>query len=608
MTAPSFTSLVDVYEDACTRFAHRDALGTKRDGEWTWASYAHLRALVDECRGGLAQLGVAPGDRVAIVAANRLEWAVACYATYGLEAVFVPMYEAQLRKEWTHILKDSGARVCIASTPSIHETVRAIASELPGLEHVIGLELPAEHEQSFRHLLGAGADHPIEPRHPTAEAIAGFIYTSGTTGMPKGVVLSHGNLVSNLMAMREVFPLEPTDRSLAFLPWAHSFGQVAELHYGLSQGISIALNDELPHLLDNLAEVHPTILVAVPRVFNKIYDSVSQQIAHKPAVIRKLFADGLKTAALHRDGKKGSWLRELELSLDDKLIFSKVREKFGGKLKFVISASAALSKEVAEFVDALGIDVYEGYGLTETSPAVTINTPGHRKIGSVGRVIPGVRVEIDRDVTGDPIDGEIVVYGPNVMQGYHERPEETRAALTPDGGLRTGDLGHLDEDGYLYITGRIKEQYKLENGKYVMPAPVEEHLKLSPYIANVMLHGANRPYNVAVVVPEKKMLEEWAANEKIDLAGAGAKARMQSLLHSEIETRGAELRRYELPKRFVIADEDFTTDNGLLTPTLKLKRRAVLDRYGADLEALYRGGDAVEAAIDSEEQALLTKG
>jgi long-chain acyl-CoA synthetase len=593
--AREIRTLVDVYEDACDRFADRDAFGTKRGGAWEWTTYDELRKLIDRCRGGLAALRVEPGDRVAIISDNRLEWAIVAYATYGLEAVVVPMYEVQIAREWRHILEDSGAKVAFTSTPEIYETISEMAPGLPALEHIVCFDLPAEDSSSFAHLLEQGERSPLSPRIPQPDAVAGFIYTSGTTGMPKGVVLTHDNFVSNLMATREVFPLEPGEVSLAFLPWAHSFGQTAELHYGLSQGLSIAINDSIAHLVDNLAEVKPTVLLAVPRIFNRIYDKVLSQVAEEPKLVQRMFSDGLQAAAKHRRGEKDSWLHELELKIDDRLIFSKVRQRFGGRLKFVISASAALSREVAEFIDALGIEVYEGYGLSETSPVVSVNPPGAMRIGSVGKVIPGVRVEIDESYGESPGEGELIVYGPNVMKGYHDLPDKTAEAFTEDGGFRTGDIGRFDEDGYLYITGRIKEQYKLQTGKYVMPAPVEEQLKLSPYISNLMLYGDAKPYNVAVVVPDRDAIDDWADENDVEIDDITTNPKVRDLLMSELEARGAELRPYELPKRILVTDEDFTPENGLLTPTMKLKRRAVVDRYGKQLEALYRAEAPVSA-------------
>ncbi|MBK7976567.1 MAG: AMP-binding protein [Deltaproteobacteria bacterium] len=272
-------------------------------------------------------------------------------------------------------------------------------------------------------------------------------------------------------------------------------------------------------------------------------------------------------------------------------MFRKVRARFGGRLEYVLSASAALSKEVAEFVDALGLRVYEGYGLTETSPMVTANTRDARRLGSVGKVIPGVRVAIDTSLGDAPGQGEIVVYGPNVTQGYYRRPEENEKVLTADGGLRTGDLGYFDADGFLYVTGRIKEQYKLSNGKYVMPGPLEEELKLSPYIANVMLHGANRPYNVALVVIDEPAVREWLSQQGGELDDLTSDPRVERLIDDEVRRAASSFRGFEVPRRVLLVREDFTTENDLLTPTLKLKRRNVEKRHGAALDELY-GGDA----------------
>jgi long-chain acyl-CoA synthetase len=270
------------------------------------------------------------------------------------------------------------------------------------------------------------------------------------------------------------------------------------------------------------------------------------------------------------------------------MVFHKIRDRFGGRLKYVFSGSATLNRDVAEFIDALGITVYEGYGLTETSPIVTTNSPRGRKFGSVGRVLPGVRVEIDTTVTGDVREGEIVVHGPNVMLGYHHRPEENAQAMTPDGGLRTGDLGYLDADGYLFISGRIKEQYKLENGKYVMPSVLEEVLKLSPYIANIMLYGDGRPFNIALVVPSPPAVSGWAKEQGFELADdLTADPRVRTLIAGELERLAIDFRGFERPRDFLLLKEDFTTDNGLLTPTLKLKRREVVARLGAQIDALY---------------------
>jgi long-chain acyl-CoA synthetase len=582
-----FENLVELCERSCREFAGQQLFGVKQATGWSWITYAEFGELVDAFRGGLASLGVGRGDVVAIIADNCVEWAVACYATYGLGASYVPMYEAQLAKEWHFILEDCGAKVAIGATGAIVETLRGMQPELPALRHVIGLELPASDDHSYAALVAAGRQRPVPAVFPSSEDVAGLIYTSGTTGMPKGVILSHGNITSNVNAMHAVFEFSTDDRSLAFLPWAHSFGQTCELHCLLSMGCSMAINDDVKNLVANLAEVKPTVLYAVPRVFNRLYDGVNAQIADKPGIIQWLFKHGIDAAKRKAKGETSGPLDAVLLTLADRLIFSTVRQRFGGRLKYAISGSAALSPEVAAFIDALGITVYEGYGLTETSPIATANYPGHRKMGSVGRAIPGVSIQIDRSVTDDPVNGEIIIRGPNVMQGYHHRPEENAAVLMEDHSFRSGDMGHLDSDGYLFITGRIKEQYKLENGKYVVPSPLEEKLKLSPFIANVMIYGANKPHNVALVIPDADAVRGWASKQGVAMQDLARDEQVRQLIRDEIEVLSKELKGYERVQNFIVALEDFTTDNGMLTPTLKLKRRAVLERYGTQLDDLY---------------------
>lgn len=586
----TFTNLVELYERACKDFAQRDVFATKHEDHWHWITYAEFGELVDDFRSGLASLGVGPGDRVAIVANNCVEWAVAAYATYGLRAAFVPMYEAQAADEWIFILKDCAARIVIGSKPAIYQTLVGRKSEVPSLEHVIGIELPEEDSHAFANVSARGKSTRVPAMRPAPGEIAGFIYTSGTTGLPKGVVLTHKNFCTNVNDATAVFPIGPEDRALAFLYWAHAFGQTAELHEFIACGVSMAINDDVLHLVANLVDVKPTVLVAVPRIFNRIYEGINKQMAERPAPIRSLFHAGIKAATKRGRGERLGLGEAAALKLADSLIFRKVRARLGGRLRFCVSGSAALSQEVAEFVSALGIEVYEGYGLSETSPVVSCNIPGAKRIGSVGKPFPSVRVVIDRDATGDALNGEIIVYGDNVMQGYHNRPEENAQTFTADGGLRTGDMGHLDADGYLFITGRIKEQYKLENGKYTVPSPLEEVLKLSPYITNVMLYGENKPFNVAVVVPDLPSLEKWAKLRHRPLGDASRDPEVLKLLQSELDRYSEHFKGYERPKKLFVTLEDFSIENGILTPSLKIKRREVVKRYGRDLEALYAKG------------------
>jgi long-chain acyl-CoA synthetase len=599
-TMSHFDSLVEMAEDSMQRFARRPFLGERRSGTWNWTSYAELDKLVAEVRGGLASLGVHAGDRVAIVSRNSVAWAAAAYATYGLGAAFVPMYEPQRPADWEFILRDCGAVAVFGRSPEIIAALDEMRPRLPALRHVIPIE-GTDDPRSLDAMRRLGRAKPVDATHPDPDSVAGLVYTSGTTGKPKGVMLTHRNLASNVAAATAVFPVEATDRSVSFLPWAHVYGQVVELHILMSVGASTAFNDNIDRLIEDLAEVRPTILVAVPRIFNKIHASVRAQIASRPRVIRALFRAGLAASTRKRRGLRLSLGERLVRWLADRLAFAKIRARFGGRLRYAISASATLSPEVGEFIDALGIDVYEGYGLTETSPVVATNRPGARKLGSVGRAIPGVAIRIDEtrgEVAGQ---GEIIVYGPNVMKGYHARPDEDAHAFTADGGLHTGDLGYVDTDGFLFITGRIKEQYKLENGKYVMPTPLEEQLALSPYIINVMLYGEARPYNVALVVIDEDKVRAWATEQGIPANGDVAHLpTVHDLIATELARLSVGFRSYERPRAFTLTAEPFTIANGMLTPTLKLKRRAVQARYGAALTALY---EPEPAAVIAEPKA-----
>lgn len=583
-----FHDLVELGEESCRTFGDLPLFGTRRATGWEWITYREFQGMVDAFRGGLASLGVGAGDRVAIVSRNRVEWAVAAYATYGLGATFVPMYEAQRSEEWAFILADAGAKVVIGSTQPVVTALLELKPRIRGLAHVVGIDHTPEGAASYDALISRGRAEPVPSTHPAGDAVAGFIYTSGTTGKPKGVMLTHDNLTSNVAAGTSVFPMSSDDRTVSFLPWAHVYGQVVELHVLVSVGASTAFNTDTTKLVEEIGDVRPTMLVAVPRIWNRIYGGVSRQMEGEPGFVRALFKNGIAAAKRRRRGEHLGPLESVGLALADRVLFARVRKKLGGRLKYALSASAALSLEVAEFVDALGIDVYEGYGLSETSPIVSANTPDARKLGSVGRPIPGVTVVIDTAVGDEPGRGEILVYGPNVMKGYHARPEENAAALMPDGGFRTGDIGYLDDDGFLWVTGRIKEQYKLENGKYVMPAPLEEVLGLSPYFTSVMLYGDGKPYNVAVVVLAEASVRAWAAANHVELeADVTEDPRVRALAAAEIERLSESFRGYEKPRGFILTKEDFTIEGGLLTPTLKLKRRVALEKYKARLDALY---------------------
>jgi long-chain acyl-CoA synthetase len=590
-------NLVGLLEESVRLHGPSELFVEKKDGRWTPLTYAGLATQCDELRAGLARIGVKRGDRVGIISGNRSEWAAVAYATYGLGAILVPMYETQLAKDWAFIARDAGVAVLVVSTAAIAAQIASHAAQLPALTALVLLDgsaapPPQLRHESFASLRALGKTAPVPALQPAPSDTACLMYTSGTTGDPKGVELSHDNVVSNVLGLRAVIPLERHHRTLSFLPWAHALGHTVELHMLIACGASTGIAESVEQLVANFTEVRPTVLVAVPRVFQKIYAGVEKLMAGKPAPLRWLYRSGLRLAQARRRGEALGLADRLVLALCDRLVFHKIRARFGGRLHFAVSGAAALAREVAEFVEALGIDVYEGYGLTETSPVVSANVPGCKRLGSVGRPIPGVRVTIDPAASAQADDrardGEIVVYGPNVMVGYYNRPEESRAMLAADGGLRTGDLGYLDGDGFLFITGRIKELYKLANGKYVAPAPLEERLKLSPLIANVMIHGHNRPCNVALVVPELGNGRAIVGDAAADLAALAASPLLRQRVTAEIERLSVGWKGYEKIRAVALLSEDFTLEAGFLTPSLKLKRRAVLARFEARLEQLYR--------------------
>jgi long-chain acyl-CoA synthetase len=583
---PRYTNLVAMFLQATEKFADQPLFGTRASEGWRWTSYRQFRSLVDAARAGLHALGVQRGDRVAVISNNRLEWAVCAYGTYTLGAVYVPMYEAQLDKDWEFILRDSGAKLCLVASEVVRKRVEALRATLPDLQRVIELG-SADYQQ-----LLARPDAPtVASTTPDDADVATLIYTSGTTGAPKGVRLTQRNLAANVSALLDVAPVRHGDRSLAFLPWAHVFGGCIELNTLMAVGGSLAICDNTDKLLGYLPEVKPTILLSVPRIWNRIYDGVQKQIAGRPKLIQAVFAAAMSAKSKRKHGQALSLGERLALPLGERLIFAKIAQRFGGELRFAVSGAAALAPEVAEFIDNLGIQVYEGYGMTESSGSTTANYPGSAKLGTVGRPVPGVEIKLDKQVPGAQGDeGEILIYGTGVMAGYHNQPEATKHSITEDGGLRSGDLGRIDSDGFLVITGRVKELYKLQNGKYVAPAPLEEKLQLSPFIAQCVVYGADQRYNVALIVPDMTALQAWAqANGVPTEQGALlADPRTRALFRKEIDEQSHDFKGYEQIRDFALSAEELTPANDMLTPTLKLKRRNVMTRYQDRLLELYR--------------------
>jgi long-chain acyl-CoA synthetase len=597
--SPHADNLVDLARASVARFATRPLFGERRNGAWRWMTYREWQGRVDAVRAALAGLGVGPGDRVAIASRNSADWAAAAYATYGLRATFVPMYEAQRPEDWELILRDCEASVVLGRTAAIAESLAAMRPRLPALRHVITIEGTASDAWSLPALIRRGPSAPFAAAVPDPEDLAALIYTPGTTGLPKGVMLTHANLTSNVVAALAAFPVVPGDRTLSLVPWAHVHGQVCELHVVIAAGASAALGTDAGRVLEALREVRPTLLVAVPRILDRLYFAVRAQIAQWPPASRGVFERGVSASQRSRRGER-LVLRERIACWRARFRFAAIRRTLGGRLRCAISGGAMLAREVGELFDGLGIAVYEGYGLTEASPIVTMNRPGRRRIGSAGRPIANVAVEIDETRGDGSGNGEIVVHGPNVMRGYHARHHDTVRAFTADGGLRTGDLGYLDDAGYLHIAGRIKEQYELENGKRVMPGPLEERLAVSPFIRHVVLHGAGRPYNVALVAIDEARVRAWGAQEAFVLGDDLTQdERVRELVQDELDRCSRDFRCHERPIDCALTTAALTVENGLLTPTLAIRRRAVEARFAGVLDAMYgwRIGAAHAAAV-----------
>jgi long-chain acyl-CoA synthetase len=587
-------NLVEFLENSVAEHPDRPLFGTKNTrGDYEWMTYREIGRKVDDLRAGLAGLGIGRGDAVGIIANNRTEWAIAAYATYGLGARFVPMYESELPRIWQYIVKDSGLKALFVSKPEIIEKVKDFPRQIQTLKHLILIE--GSGSGSMTDLEAEGRANPVQSIHPQADEIAGLIYTSGTTGEPKGVLLSHGNCTSNSMAGVKMFPeLTGEDVSLSILPWAHSYGQTAELNAMIYIGGAIGFIESVKTVVQDMALVRPTWLIAVPRVFNRIYNGLWEKMNGEGGIARMLFVMGVeagkKRRALAAEGRS-DFLSDLKFKIADRIVFAKIRQKMGGRLKGAMSGSAAMNVEIARFFFDVGIPIYDCYGMTETSPASIMNSSLAYRLGSVGRVIDKVKIVIDSSVVEEEAkDGEIIVYGPNVMKGYHNKPDQTREVMTPDGGVRTGDRGRIDGDGYVYITGRIKEQFKLENGKFVFPAVIEEEISLVPWVQNVLIYGENRPFTIALVVPDFPMLERYAEKQKLlpDIQGLVANPNVQAMITGEIlKVLRNRFSHYEIPRKFLYLTGGFTSENEMLTQTMKLKRRVILDNFQDRIEALY---------------------
>jgi long-chain acyl-CoA synthetase len=586
-------NVVEILEQSVSKFPKRPFLGTKnKSKQYDWITYEDFGKRVDNVRSGLQQLGIQKDDAVGIISNNSTDWAVCFFATSGLAARFVPMYEAELVQVWKYIISDANVKVLFISKKEIYDKIKDFTSSIPNLKKIIIME--GEGPDTLAELEKKGSALKVKSIYPDHKSICILIYTSGTTGDPKGVLLCQSNITSNAHGTVAAYPaVNENDRSLSILPWAHVYG-LGEMVTFCLLGASVGLAEKAATVVEDIMMVKPTFMSAVPTIFNRIYDGLLTKMNEEGGLPKKLFFMGVESAKKKRElaaQGKSCFMTNLKFKIADALIFSKVREKLGGRLKGSMTGSAAMNVDISHFFWDIGVPLYDAYGLTETSPGVSMNGPLKYKLGSVGPIMKNYKVVIDKSmVDPDAKDGEVVVYGPNVMCGYHNKPEATKAVMTPDGGFRTGDRGRIDEEGFLFITGRLKEQFKLENGKYVFPAAIEEDMRLNHYIDNAMICGEGRAYNICIVIPDFYALEKWAGKNNLPKEPAQLVKRdeLKSFLTNEIiNSLKGKYGGYEIPKKFIFLSEPFSLQNGTLTQTMKLKRRIISDKLKNQIEALY---------------------
>jgi long-chain acyl-CoA synthetase len=584
------------------------AFRSKVGGAWVGITHREALERVQAISLGLRELGIQPGDKVSLVSENRPEWALADYACLTARATDVPIYPTLTGKQTEYILRDSESVAVFCSTAAQVDKVLEAKDALPGLKHVIvfdggaasqrpGVTALAALEAKGRAAVSKHRNWKQEALAAGPDDLATLIYTSGTTGDPKGVMLSHYNLWSNVQAVLQMIPIGGGDECLSMLPLSHSYERMVD--YTLFQaGVIINYAESFDTVAANLGEVKPTVVLSVPRLYEKVYARVLENALSGSGIKRAIFfwakRAGEQWATLALAGLPIPGGLALKKKLADKLVFSKLQARTGGRIRFFVSGAAPLSADIAKFFYSAGLPVIEGYGLTESSPVLTLN-PLHRiKLGTVGRAIPGVELKIASD-------GEILARGPNIMHGYYKQPDATREVLDAEGWLHTGDIGEIDSDRYLKITDRKKELLKTAGGKYIAPQPIEGMVKRNKFVANAVLYGDRRKYPIVLVVPNFDNLERWARERNLRYGSRGELiqlADVQAKVEREVMSQLKELAKFETPKKVLLLENDFTIESGELTPTLKVKRRVVEKRYKDLIDATYAAGDALAAAIE----------
>lgn len=576
-TSASVATIGELWQRATSGGRTRPGFLVEKDGSWSPVSWDEAAERVDALANGFLSLGVEKGDKVAILCRTRLEWSLADYALATIGAVVIPVYPTSSPSEIDYILRDSETKILLSEDEDQLAKTRSLEDGLPALERVIGIDAPGS-AGTLDDVASAGrawgSSHPEALAQAAAQVgpddVLTFLYTSGTTGNPKGCLLSHRNYVAMTEAVVATSDLfRDDDTALLFLPLAHNFARLIQFT-SAAVGFTLALCPDVRGVSAALADVRPTLFPSVPRVYEKVYTAVKAAAAESGGVKRRLaewaFAVGERTAR----GDSGPLLG-LQAKVADRLVLSKVRARMGGRLRFAVSGGAPLAPEIARFFASCGVLILEGYGMTECTTAATLNPPLAPRFGTVGTALPGIELRIDTD-------GEILIRGATVFGGYYRNPDATAESLTQDGWLRSGDIGTIDEDGYLTITDRKKDIIVTAGGKNVSPQVIENMLKTSPYVSNAVVVGDNRPYIVALITVDA---------DEVKALGAPDSPEVQAAVERAVSEVNAELGRVEQIKRFTILPRDFSTEEGEVTATLKIKRRVCIDHFSDEIERLY---------------------
>jgi long-chain acyl-CoA synthetase len=594
---PDPTTLNELFFSSLDRFGARPVLlRWKQDGTWREMSYQELLSRVQALSLGLADLGVQPGDRVAIISENRPEWAITDYACLTARCADVPIYPTLPAKQVEYILRDSNSVAVFASSSELLEKAQAGRARLPALRHVIAFDaaLAGGDVLSFdsvlergRRLDGRAAAWRAEALRVVPDDLATQIYTSGTTGEPKGVMLTHRNITTNVVAGIRILPLTPDDECLSFLPLSHIFERMAGHYCMMLAGTLINYASSIDAVAAEMLERRPTVVLSVPRLFEKSYARVLEGATSGSARKRAIFTwarrKGERWVDLTLAGRPVPPLLAMQHRVAHALVFSKLHARVGGRLRFFVSGGAPLSPEIAKFFFAAGLPILEGYGLTETSPVIAVNGPGRTRLGTVGKVLPGVEVKIAED-------GEILTRGPHVMKGYYNKPEDTAAAIDADGWFHTGDIGILDVEGYLSITDRKKDLIVTAGGKNIAPQPIEELAKSSKFVSSAVMLGDKRRFPIMLVVPDFGQLRAWATYKGLAADGNAALLALPPVkekLDREVKKTLRDLAHFEIPKKLLLLPNEFSIEGGELTPKMSVRRRVVEKRYEKEIEALY---------------------